>query len=227
VLASSFEALAGGKGANQAAAAARLGADSFGDRLRRELGLSGVDIEGIRIEPAYHTGVAQVVVDAVGRNQIALAPGANEALRVSDVESNAGWNGASLVLLQLEVPLAVNIAALRFAAQRHLPTILNAAPAPPLAENVFENLTWLIANEGEAKQLAGRDVSRCRRRMPRRCTTRSQWIWSHRHFRRSGSGDGVRWKIVSHARACGACRRHGGCGRCLRRRLRGDDLEWR
>jgi len=165
VLGDSFDVLAGGKGANQAVAAARcgaavrmigrVGADAFGAMLRDELSRAGVDARGVGVDPRTPTGTAQIVVDAKGRNQIAVAPGANFGLTIDAVEPLHLWDEVSAVVLQLEVPMATNEAAARLAAERRVPLILNAAPFAPLSAHLLERLSWLVVNEIEAGQLVG------------------------------------------------------------------------
>ncbi|MGW4242868.1 PfkB family carbohydrate kinase, partial [Nocardia sp. NPDC004722] len=131
---------AGGKGANQAVAARRLGArttligrvggDEFGAALRRSLRTAGVDDSGLD-SVATATGCALVIVDEHGENMITLAPGANGTLRPADLDRHAARIGsADVLLLQLEVPLATALAAARLARSAGVLVVLNAAPLP-------------------------------------------------------------------------------------------------
>jgi ribokinase len=162
---------AGGKGANQAVAARRLGAevrfvtllgaDPMGDRLARDLREAGVAGEGLLRTPSAATGVALITVDAEGRNQIAVAPGANHALtvgRLSPLASVLDW--ADVVLLQLETPIETVRWALHEARRRGKVTILNPAPARvlPLPPDLLPLVDYLTPNEGEAGLLTGREV---------------------------------------------------------------------
>lgn len=164
VLGTSFEILAGGKGANQAVAAQRsggaqvslvgaVGGDAFGARLRQEIEAAGVDTAGIALVPDRATGTAQILVDAQGRNQIAVAPGAND-----DVVAPAAID-ADLVILQLEIPDDVNDAVIESASRANAIVVLNAAPARPLTQTMRAELGWLVVNESEAAQLAAVSVA--------------------------------------------------------------------
>ena len=163
-----FEVVAGGKGANQAAAAARLGAavrmigrvgaDSFGERVRAALATEGVEVTDVRIDCEVPTGTAHVVVDASGQNAIVVASGANARVAVADaIGPTAAWNGAALVVLQLEIPLVTVAATVANAVARGVPVLLNAAPAQRVPADLLRAVQWLIVNEVEAAQLIGAD----------------------------------------------------------------------
>jgi len=169
VLGGRFVMAAGGKGANQAVAAARLGAevalvarvgdDLFGresiDRFVRE----GIATDFIFRDPAQATGVALILVDAAGENSISVAPGANSALSPEDVE--AAWTRmgpVDAVLLQLEIPLPTVACAVRRAASSGARVILDPAPAAPLDDSVLADVDCLTPNETEASQLTGIEV---------------------------------------------------------------------
>jgi ribokinase len=149
--------LAGGKGANQAVAAARLGArvrmlgavgdDAYGEPRRRELAAEGVDVDGVRIV-AGPTGLAAIVVDDAGENQIVVAPGANTEVVLPADEALADDG----VLAQLEIPLATVAEAARRA--RGL-VCLNAAPARPLPDELVERAGLVVVNESEHALLGG------------------------------------------------------------------------
>jgi ribokinase len=144
-----FERVPGGKGANQALAAARLGAavalvgavgeDPFADEALALLAEGGVDLDGVR-RVGQPTGVALIVVGADGENQIVVAPGANHA-----AEAAAGVEGADAVLCQLEIPVATVAEALR----RARFTCLNAAPAAELPDGLLERVDLLVVNRYE------------------------------------------------------------------------------
>ena len=160
----------GGKGANQAAAAARLGAqvrmvgrvgaDAFGDDLLSGLAADGVDVSGITRDTGEPSGTALIVVEASGQNLIAVAPGANGRVGDAEVERlRDGLRPGDIVVLQLEVPLTAVIEAA--AAARHVGAgvVLNAAPSTPLAGGPVPEVDLLVVNEGEAGELAGLPVS--------------------------------------------------------------------
>ncbi|ALE05367.1 ribokinase [Arthrobacter sp. ERGS1:01] len=147
----------GGKGANQAAAAARLGArvglvgavgdDDAGRRICRDLRLAGVSTDLVSVAAAP-TGTALIVVDAHGENQIAVCPGANAHI---DVESAAAeLAAADVVLAQLEIPLAAVLTAARTAKGYFA---VNAAPAQPLPAELIERCDLIIVNETEYAEM--------------------------------------------------------------------------
>jgi ribokinase len=161
----------GGKGANQAVAARRLGAevrfvtllgrDPMGDRLAAVLGEAGVATGDVLRTVDAATGVALITVDPEGKNQIAVAPGANHRLDVPLVRRHAGLlDWADLVLLQLETPLDTVRWALEEARRRGKVTILNPAPARvlPLPADLLGLVDYLTPNEIEAGLLTGREV---------------------------------------------------------------------
>jgi len=169
VIGASFHLVAGGKGANQAVAAARMGAqvamvgrvgdDPFGLMLRRELECAGVRADQVRIDPTAATGTAHVIVGADGQNAIVVASGANACVELADLsDATTVWDGASLLVLQLEIPLATVAGAIRMANARGLPVLLNAAPAHRLPGELLTGLAWLVVNEIELEQLVGRPV---------------------------------------------------------------------
>jgi ribokinase len=159
----------GGKGANQAVAAARLGgkvrmvgrvgSDAYGEELVEGLGEDGVDVSGIGRDGNVPTGVALILVAAGGQNMIALAPGANsrvsgdEVLRLAD-----GLEPGDVVVLQLEVPLAAVAAAAQAARRIGALVVFNAAPGTPVAGRELPLSDLLVVNEGEAAEIGGRPV---------------------------------------------------------------------
>ena len=161
----------GGKGANQAVAAARLGAevtfvakvgqDMFGDQAVEGYNREGIVTDLIVRDPDNHTGVALILVDQQGENSISVASGANHALTPQDVEKAAGQiKAADVVLLQLEIPIeTVQFTAL-LAAEAGAQVILDPAPAPdgPLEDRLLRNVTCLTPNESEAERLTGVEV---------------------------------------------------------------------
>lgn len=150
VLAAQVTRLPGGKGANQAVAAARMGArvamtgavgaDADGDWMRAVLAGEGIDVGSIAILPDVPTGAALIAVDAAGENQIIVAPGANALLAPATAQDSG------LILAQLEIPLAVIATA--FAASAG-PRLLNAAPFIPAARALFADTDILIVNQHE------------------------------------------------------------------------------
>lgn len=161
----------GGKGANQAVAARRLGAevrfvtligtDVPGDRVLAALTGAGLATEGILRTDEAATGVALITVDAEGRNQIAVAPGANHRLTPELAASRGdavAW--ADVVLLQLETPIETVRWALREARRLGKATVLNPAPARvlPLPPDLLPLVDYLTPNEHEAALLTGRTV---------------------------------------------------------------------
>jgi ribokinase len=159
----------GGKGANQAVAAARLGADvrfvgcvgrdEHGDRIAEQFVREGIPAEGLNRVEGAPTGVAVIVVDADGRNQIAVAPGANLKLVPEVLQRHAAWLGwAEVLLCQLETPLETVERALAGARRRGVLTVLNPAPARPLSDSLLSLVDCLTPNESEAGLLSGIDV---------------------------------------------------------------------
>ncbi|MCO6416854.1 ribokinase [Siccirubricoccus sp. KC 17139] len=162
VLAPGYRPLPGGKGANQALAAALDGAavgfaGAVGEDAFAELALAGlrsarVDLSRLA-RVAAPTACAAVQVDPAGRNQIAVGSGANRLLRAAQVE-DAALSPATTLLLQMEVPAAENEALLRRARAAGVRLLLNLAPAAPLAREALAALDLLIVNEPEAAWLA-------------------------------------------------------------------------
>ncbi len=175
VLGGDLGTFAGGKGANQAVAAARLGgrvamvgcvgADAHGDLLVRRLELDGVDAGGVRRDPDAPTGAALIMVAAGGENVIAVTPGANARVGARDVRrAVAALDAGGLLLLQLEVPLAAVEQAIREARAAGGRVLLNTAPAARLDLDRLAGLEAVVANESEAAA-------------PRRRATRSWALW--------------------------------------------------
>lgn len=162
VLAADSRWLPGGKGANQAAAAARLGArvrflGAVGDDAAATVALGGladdgVDVSCVRRVPGTRSGVAVVCVDGLGDNLVVVAAGANRCLEPGDVDLPAG---CAAVLASLEVPVATAVAALRAAHDAGALAVLNAAPADAATSELLAVADVVVANEGEAAALAG------------------------------------------------------------------------
>jgi ribokinase len=164
VLGPGYAALPGGKGANQAVAAARDGAavgfaGAVGRDALAEVALSGLRGAGVELSrlalAAAPTGCAAICVDAAGRNQIAVASGANLLACAAQVE-DAALTPATTLLLQMEVPAAENAALIHRARARGARVVLNLAPAAELPMDALRALSLLVANEHEAAWLAAR-----------------------------------------------------------------------
>jgi ribokinase len=156
----------GGKGANQAVAARRLGAevrligcvgdDASGREIRQALAEEGIGVDGLRATTQVATGTALIVVDAGGRNQIAVAPGANRALAPEHIERRDGdlaW--AEVVVVSLEVPLDTARCALERAHHHGALTLLNPAPFPDRGLDFVHLADYATPNETEAARLTG------------------------------------------------------------------------
>jgi ribokinase len=160
----------GGKGANQAVAARRLGAevrliacvgdDAPGQGIRDALAAEGIDVAGLASTGEAATGTALIVVDAEGRNQIAVAPGANRRLDVDTVRRRrADFEWADVVVCQLETPLDTVRWTLQEARRCRVTTILNPAPVPDAPLDFWPLVDYLTPNEGEAARLSGVTVT--------------------------------------------------------------------
>lgn len=167
----SFQTIPGGKGANQAVAAARLGArvtmigrvgdDGFGEDLRKSLQSSGVITDHVMTTQQCSSGVALIGVDSAGANSIVVIGGANSCLTPADIESLSNVIAAADVLVvQLETPVDTVATALRIARQYHVKTILDPAPAPSgkLPEEL-NTVDVISPNQTEAEALTGVVVS--------------------------------------------------------------------
>jgi ribokinase len=153
----------GGKGANQAVAAARLGAatrmvgccgdDEFGGRLRAALVAEGIDVAGLRSVAGAASGLALITVDPDGENSIAVAPGANGL--AGDAELAAAFGApCDVLVLSAEIPAGLLAAALRQARRDGVPAVLNLAPVPAEADELLAGRpAWLVVNETEAGAL--------------------------------------------------------------------------
>ncbi|HEX2316338.1 MAG TPA: ribokinase [Thermomonospora sp.] len=158
----------GGKGANQAVAARRLGArvrmaglvgdDLFGTELREALAGDGVEVTGVRTAEGVATGIAMIIVRPDGENVIAVASGANARLAPATAEA-AVTEEVTALLLQLEIPVDACLAAAGRARGLGRPVVLNAAPAPPVVDGDLARLLravdLLVVNEAEAAALSG------------------------------------------------------------------------
>jgi ribokinase len=170
VLGGTFFMNAGGKGANQAVAAARLGGavsfigktgnDVFGKEARTLFERENINIDFLFTDPLEPSGVALITVDEQGENCIVVAPGANAGLSVGDIqEIEKIILGAAIILMQLEIPLPTVEHITAIAAQHKIPVILNPAPASELPDNLLKNVSIITPNEHEAEKLSGITVT--------------------------------------------------------------------
>lgn len=164
-----FHMVPGGKGANQALQCARLGAnvtmfgcvgdDIFGSLLLDPLRMAGVDISHVIVRRGATSGVGHItleVTESSAQNRIIVIPGANTSLTVEET----AWlkdeiTSYDMVMLQLEVPLAVNLAVARMAHAAGIPVMLNPAPATELSDELLQYVTYLTPNEQEASAETG------------------------------------------------------------------------
>ncbi len=169
IIGTTYQQIPGGKGANQAVAAARLGAqvsmlgrlgrDAFGDQLLEGLAAAGIDRTFVVQDRDAPTGVALIVVDDAGQNSIVVASGANMHLSPQDVDAAKGAiAGADVLLLQLEIPLETVICAAEVARRHGITVILNPAPARPLPERLLSLVHVLVPNESETALLTGTSI---------------------------------------------------------------------
>ena len=161
-----YQVAFGGKGANQAVAAGRSGADiafiactgddDIGERVRRQLQSDGIDVAPVRAVKDQSTGVALIFVNAEGENVIGIHAGANAALSVEQVEAEkARIAGAQALLMQLESPLESVLAAAKIAHQHQTTVVLNPAPARELSDELLALVDIITPNETEAEKLTG------------------------------------------------------------------------
>jgi ribokinase len=170
VLGGEFLTAGGGKGANQAVAAARagarvtlvarLGADGFGEQTLAALRKEGIDTRFVSRDREARSGVALILVADSGENSIAVAAGANARLSPADVRrASRAFRRTDVMLVQLETPLPTVAAAVELAAQARVPVILNPAPAQPLDDGLLRRVSIITPNETEAGLLTGIRVS--------------------------------------------------------------------
>ncbi len=172
VIGSRFQTFPGGKGANQAVAAARLGAsvamignlgtDTFGKELNAGLQQAGVDTTPVHFIEGS-SGVALITTDATGNNSITVVPGANGQLLPADLDRNLGLIcGAGMLLAQLEIPLETVDYLGGIAKQNGIPFVLDPAPARPIPDSLMRCVTWLTPNETETRSLLGNALKELR-----------------------------------------------------------------
>jgi ribokinase len=163
---SRFRLFPGGKGANQAVAAARLGAsvamvgrvgdDPFGPAVRDSLRSSGVDTTHVQTDPAAATGVGIIAVDPAGQNHIIIVSGANDRVDEEDLRGAADLlAGARLLLLQFEIPMPIIEQAARQAHESGILVFLNPAPSAPCPPDLLSLVDCIVPNELEAQAFTG------------------------------------------------------------------------
>ena len=172
ILGGRFLMNAGGKGANQAVAAARLGGmvtfvgkigdDIFGKQAVQQLEDEGINVDFVAVDPENPSGVALITVDKKGENSIVVAPGSNGTLSSADFDKAlAELDDSEFVLMQLEIPIPTVEHIARIAAHKQKKVVLNPAPAPAaaLTDELLQNLYIITPNETEAELLTGIKVS--------------------------------------------------------------------
>ena len=164
----SFFTAAGGKGANQAVAAARLGAavsfvgcvgdDSFGKEMLSSMRNEHINVDQIKVTKGLNTGVAAIMVNHRAQNQIVVVPGANYSISKKQIEEifSQKHEGTGALLLQLEIPIEIVVESAIQAKKKDFTVILNPAPARELPKELLENVDYLILNEHEAKLLSNK-----------------------------------------------------------------------
>jgi len=166
LLGESFIMNPGGKGANQAVAAARLGADVtfigkvgediFGEELMRNFRREGIDISFLMKEKESFSGVALILVDSKGENVIVVVPGANGKLAPEDVDkAREGILASHVLIAQLEIPVDTVVQAFQIAREGKTLTILNPAPACELPEEIYPLIDIIVPNRHELARLVG------------------------------------------------------------------------
>ncbi len=161
-----YRVIAGGKGANQAVAAARLGAnvtfiacvgdDSFGINIREAFARDGINIDAVMIEKNKLTGVAMIQISNSGENSICISAEANACLTATRLQPHHHIIAdADTLLMQLETPMETIISAAKIAKRAHTQVVLNPAPAQPLVDDLLQLIDIITPNETEAEQLTG------------------------------------------------------------------------
>lgn len=170
ILGGRFLMNAGGKGANQAVAAARLGGvvafvgkigdDIFGKQAVQQLEDEGINVDFVAVDPENPSGVAMITVDRNAENSIVVAPGSNGTLTPADFDkATTKLDESDFVLMQLEIPIPTVEYIARKAAQKQKKVILNPAPAASLSGELLKNLYLITPNETEAELLTGIKVT--------------------------------------------------------------------
>lgn len=165
-----YQVISGGKGANQAMAAARLGADlafiacvgddAFGLNTIAQFQEAGVDTAHMRVQPNQPTGIAMIQVSDSGENAICLSPESNAALSADLInQASDVIHAAEYLLIQLETPLDGVVAAVELAQINETKVVLNPAPAVPLSDTLLQHVYMITPNETEAEVLTGVKVT--------------------------------------------------------------------
>ena len=168
VLGGDFETFPGGKGANQAVAAARMdgdvtmvgrvGQDDFGNTLIKALVDNQIRTTHVIKDPHAATGIAMISVAADGENSIVVASGANYEVSMEDINNTRElMREAEVLLVQLECPLEAVSAAIDLASAYDVPVVLNPAPAQPLSRSLLSQVDILTPNEAELRMLSGEE----------------------------------------------------------------------
>ena len=167
VIGGKFEIFAGGKGANQAVAAARAGGDvtmvtavgddTFGSQTITNLKKEQINTSLIKIVKGSPSGVALIMVDKMGENLISVTPGANHCLNPEDIKK-INFENYLYVVLQMEVPLKTVLYAIQKSKERGCQVILNPAPALKLPDDIFPNIDVLIPNRTELQIMVGENI---------------------------------------------------------------------
>lgn len=166
VIGGTFSMASGGKGANQAVAAARAGGkvtfisrvgdDMFGKQAVAGFALEGLELSHVGVDPGAASGIALILVDQAGENSIGVASGANAEISISDIENSLDViRSSDMFLTQLEIPLKAVQAGIAEAHRAGVPVVLNPAPAHPLRAEILSQVTVLTPNEKEAGHLSG------------------------------------------------------------------------
>ncbi len=165
-----FEMFPGGKGANQAVCAARLGCkttfigkmgyDEFREKLSVILIEAGVDISNLFIDKNEHTGTALITVDECGQNQIIVISGSNMKLSADEISSKSHlFSNTAVVLTQLEIPVETVVESAKLAHANNAIFILNPAPASSLPESIFPLINFITPNENELELITGMAIT--------------------------------------------------------------------
>ncbi|RTR35713.1 ribokinase [Robertmurraya yapensis] len=166
IIGNSFSRFPGGKGANQAVAAARLGgkvtmvgkvgSDNFGDEFLHTLKKENIDTKHIERDLTHPTGVGSITLEENGNNRIVVVPGANRQYLVNDLDRIQDLiKQSSILVVQLEMDFGMTKQAVAYADMYDVPVILNPAPAQKLDDELLEKVTYLTPNETEAEILTG------------------------------------------------------------------------
>ena len=163
---SAYITVPGGKGDNQAVAAARMGAetafigrvgdDQFGEQVKRIVSGEHVDVSGLIKDPKHDTGLAVISVDANADNAIIIISGANMAMDDSDLtRAEVMMSKTKVVMLQLEIPVPISVAAAKMAKDKGALVVFDPAPASSLPDEAYRYIDYITPNEVETEALVG------------------------------------------------------------------------